>query len=99
MIKRAQHVTRRWWGSYEPDQKTWVHGKGNLHAVKYIDHTGPDQQATRIADYLAVCSCYSCGNPRRHHGFTVHSIRSEALTMQEKRSIVTLREWEEEMDQ
>jgi hypothetical protein len=33
--------------------------------------------ATRIADHLAVCSCWMCGNPRRYFG---------ALSIQERRA-------------
>lgn len=36
----------------------------------------------RLADNLAICSCYGCRNARRNHGFSVQ----EQLTIQEKRA-------------
>jgi hypothetical protein len=33
----------------------------------------------RAAEYMAVCSCWMCGNPRRH-------AKSDRLTLQERRS-------------
>ena len=38
----------------------------------------------KLADNLAVCSCWMCGNPRRWHG---------ELPMQEWREKVRGREW------
>lgn len=35
------------------------------------------QRAIKQADYIAVCSCDMCGNPRRHFG---------KLSMQERRN-------------
>lgn len=56
-----------------------------------------DRSAARLADNISWCSCYSCGNPRRHHGFSVHSGRDEARTRQEVRADLNLREWEDEI--
>ena len=40
----------------------------------------PDKpKAATYADHLAVCSCWMCGNPRRHAKGT------ERLTLQERR--------------
>ena len=50
------------------------------------------RNAPRLADNLAWCSCYSCGNPRRHFGFTVHGHSFEALTRQEMRNLLDFRE-------
>ena len=36
--------------------------------------------AARLRNHLAVCSCFGCGNPRRHYGN-----KKYALTMQELR--------------
>lgn len=33
------------------------------------------RQARRFADNLRVCSCFACGNPRRHWGRTYKEIR------------------------
>lgn len=38
--------------------------------------------AARLADNLAICSCYSCRNARRNHGFSV----KDQLTIQERRA-------------
>ena len=69
-----------------------------VHQVNEVDHTTADKYAVKVADYLAVCSCYSCGNPRRHYGFTVYSFRSQALTIQERRAALYLKEWEDDFD-
>ncbi len=53
-----------------------------------------EKWASRLANHLAWCSCYSCGNPRRYYGFTMFSIRSEALTLQERAAALRLVEWE-----
>lgn len=53
------------------------------------------QAAVRLADNLAWCSCYSCGNPRRHFGFTVFGHNFEALTRQEIRHLL---DFHEQMD-
>jgi hypothetical protein len=37
-----------------------------------------DHRVKRAADNMAKCSCWSCGNPRRH--------QKDRLTMQEKRA-------------
>jgi len=37
----------------------------------------PHDKKARSANHLATCSCYACGNPRRHFG---------ELTMQERRA-------------
>jgi hypothetical protein len=39
----------------------------------------PHDHQAKAADYLAVCSCAMCGNPRRYE-------KSERLTMQERRA-------------
>jgi hypothetical protein len=52
-----------------------------------IRHTAP-----RLADNLAWCSCYSCGNPRRHLGFSVYSYRDEMRTRQEILSDIDFRD-------
>lgn len=36
----------------------------------------PHDQKARCANHLAVCSCFACGNPRKHF---------DELTMQERR--------------
>lgn len=58
-----------------------------------IRHTAP-----RLADNLVWCSCYSCGNPRRHFGFTVYSHRSEIRTPQEIRSDLDLQDQLDEIE-
>ena len=41
----------------------------------------------RLANHgLQVCSCWMCGNPRRHHG----GMKYAKLTMQERRAQVDL---------
>lgn len=44
------------------------------------------RNAPKFADNLAWCSCYSCGNPRRHFGFTVYGHTHSILTRQEAAS-------------
>jgi len=56
------------------------------------------QAALRLADNLAWCSCYSCGNPRRHFGFTVFGRSFEALTRQERRHLLDFHEQLRELD-
>lgn len=36
-------------------------------AVRIYSSLDP-QSAERLADHLAHCSCFCCGNPRRHYG-------------------------------
>ena len=48
--------------------------------------------ASKLADNIAICSCYSCGNPRRHHGFWSGYTR----TMQERRAEMAERDQVEE---
>lgn len=66
MIAKARTVTRRWHGSYEPDQTTWE-GRERVLAPQGIDHTLSDSRAVKYHDHLKVCSClnHGCGNPRR----------------------------------
>ncbi len=45
----------------------------------------PGQRHQRLADNLASCSCWMCGNPRRWHG---------EVTMQERRQDVRDRDSE-----
>jgi hypothetical protein len=40
-----------------------------------------ERTVARMANHGKLCSCYMCGNPRRHHG---------ELTMQERRSALQL---------
>jgi hypothetical protein len=91
MIARARHVTRRWHGSYEPWQQSWVQGEGFVLVPRGIDHTEADQVAVRVADYLRVCSCYLCGNPRRVGN-------DEPLTRQERRSLASYLDQLRELD-
>jgi len=82
MVARAKKIQARWWQAIDG----FVTGN---------PRRPPDelhQAAVRLADNLAWCSCYSCGNPRRHFGFTVHSIRHEALTRQERRHLLDFHE-------
>ncbi|MET2828936.1 hypothetical protein [Mesorhizobium shangrilense] len=46
-------------------------------ALRFYPH---DQRAI-TADYLAVCSCFTCGNPRRN----LWESKENRLTMQERR--------------
>lgn len=55
------------------------------------------RNAPRFANNLAWCSCYSCGNPRRHFGFTVYGHTNSILTRQEVLSDVDFEEWREEL--
>jgi len=50
------------------------------------------RNAPKFADNLCWCSCYSCGNPRRHLGFTVYGKTNSILTRQEVRAEFTLKE-------
>lgn len=43
----------------------------------------PHDPKARLADHLAACSCYSCGNPRYHFN---------ELTMQERRADIQARQ-------
>lgn len=99
MIARARRVTRRWYGTWEPRQSEWVKGKGSVFKRRPIDHTSADQYAVKVGDYLAVCSCYSCGNPRRHFGASLYSWRAQVLTPQERRSALYLREWPDDLEE
>lgn len=48
------------------------------HVWERVWHRDPNgQQTSRMADNVQQCSCWSCGNPRRHFG---------AKTRQEKRA-------------
>jgi len=58
-----------------------------------------NRNAPKLADNLCWCSCYSCGNPRRHLGFTVHHRKSEIRTPQEIRSDDDFAEQVEEIEQ
>jgi hypothetical protein len=55
--------------------------------------------ALRRADNIVWCSCYSCGNPRRHLGFTVYSHRDEIRTRQEILADLTFEDWTSGRDQ
>jgi len=50
------------------------------------------RNAPRLADNLCWCSCYSCGNPRRHFGFCIYGRTNSILTRQEIRAEMALRE-------
>lgn len=50
------------------------------------DPTQVEYWAVRRADNIAWCSCYSCGNPRRHFGFCVYGSTDDIRTLQEIRS-------------
>lgn len=56
-----------------------------------------DRNAPRLADNLAWCSCYSCGNPRRHFGFCIYGHTNSILTRQEVAAELALQEGKEEM--
>lgn len=43
----------------------------------------PDDQNATFAEHLAICSCYTCGNPRKHFG---------EITIQEKKSLDRMKE-------
>lgn len=52
----------------------------------YIDEKSKAVARGSIAKTVARCSCFSCGNARRHFGHT---------TLKEKRSLITFGETEE----
>jgi len=56
------------------------------------------RNAPRLADNLCWCSCYSCGNPRHHFGFTVYGNTNSILTRQEVNSELAFREQLEEIE-
>lgn len=58
-----------------------------------IRHTAP-----RLADNLVWCSCYSCGNPRRHFGFCIYGKTNSILTRQEVFAELSHKEQLEEIE-
>jgi len=72
MIKRAYRFIRRDW---YPDECN-----PNLEVRRPWDKDGHDPEAMawkmarRIGDYQKICSCHSCGNPRKFFG---HITRQE----------------------
>lgn len=91
VIAKARRLRRRWFNSWEPDQWEWVRGRGRVPDRVYVrrraDHTVADAHAVKYADHLAVCSCVSCGNPRRFGGS-----HAPVLTRQERVAELQLRE-------
>jgi len=62
------------------------------------DEERVNRNAPKFADNLCWCSCYSCGNPRRHLGFTVTHRKDEIRTPQEIRADFDLQEQVEEIE-
>ena len=82
MISRAYRIAKRFFPHPDPedtDVYPWVDRRGRTRTA---DCTWDDTFERRWcwsvghADNLAVCSCWGCGNPRRHFG---------TATMQERR--------------
>lgn len=80
MIAHARTITRRWHGSYEPEQMKCVPGTGYSLASQGIDHTLADSRAVKYHNNLKLCSKahHGCGN-RRHGGFEEPLTRQELL--------------------
>lgn len=82
MVKRARELLYR---------------EGPAWPAREWDERELEHWAACLADNLAWCSCYSCGNPRRHHGFTVYSHRHDFRTRQEIQADAAWRDWEDEI--
>ena len=41
-------------------------------------------RARRLADHMAHCSCYACGNPRRHFGEIPMAERRQHLRLRDE---------------
>ena len=64
----------------KPDQKKRSRRRCDLQRMKArARRLRPHDPAAKTAEYLAVCSCAMCGNPRRY-GW------GERLTIQERRA-------------
>lgn len=92
VIARAKTIRRRWWNSWEPPQHEFVRGVGRVHVRRPLDHSEADAGAIKFADHLAVCSCVTCGNPRRHGG-----AYAPVLTRQERIADLQMQEEIDEM--
>ena len=44
--------------------------------AKKIYHDLPENHAVKYADHLKVCSCWACGNQRKHFGPTIQELRN-----------------------
>lgn len=56
-----------------------------------IDEQELHVAASKVADNLALCSCWMCGNPRRYYTFV-----EEALTVQERRALL---DYQDQLDE
>ena len=75
MLKRAQRVIASWYGGYEDN---WQYRREKPKHKLW---------ARQMRDNLAMCSCCSCGNPRRGYWNG-----KERLTMAERRNEITFHE-------
>ncbi|ELA8200325.1 hypothetical protein RGL65_004423 [Vibrio parahaemolyticus] len=84
---RIHHVNRMKDKAFKKLYGTWYLPsctEGKDEAIK-----AAKLSASRVKDHLAVCSCFGCGNPRRH------SFRkNDKLTMQERRFLDGAKSWD-----
>lgn len=79
MIGKAERLFRSQWCGYS----LWVYQGEQRASGDTIEahYTWARERACRVYGHLKVCSCYMCGNPRRHaKGW-------HRLTMQEHRAL------------
>lgn len=87
--RRWQYERRRdWWlrvinqERREWEQEVFVRGDTPLRDYPWGRQNNPERTAGWRANTAAWCSCYCCGNPRRHPGSRKERLSEESFKQQ-----------------